>query len=297
MKGILDVILSTLAAGIIEKVEPKIEVKVPSSQQYSVIGDALKSLAVKSLDLDSTRLPIIDNIKQNIPEIGDILNIVEHLISNIKLPEPRLDNQNNQNDSHFNRIINELKEIMKELLLEISGISDANIEIIHNTVNIILLLDEKMSEKDFAELAVSATGTGSLGINGVGAAGVPANSNKGTYSEAEEFNESLRNANILLYKIFFKKYDRESEFAKKIALISLFTGIKNVIEHYKDYIKENPNPLISKYLDKMEKILPNINPNDRKNNFSKYQFVSIVGLLMNINYMLCYTSSLGNGWD
>lgn len=297
MKEILDVILSKLAAGIIEKVEPKIEAKPLSTQQYSVIVDALKSLAVKSLDLDSTRLPIIDKIKQNIPEIGDILNIVEHLISNIKLPEPRLDNQNNQNDSHFNRIINELKEIMKELLLEISGISDANIEIIHNTVNIILLLDEKMSEKDFAELAVSATGTGSVGVGGLGASGVPTNSNKGTYSEAEEFNESLRNANILLYKIFFKKYDRESEFAKKIALISLFTGIKNVIEHYKDYIKKNPNPLISKYLDKMEKILPNINPNDRKNNFSKYQFVSIVGLLMNINYMLCYTSSLGNGWD
>ena len=137
-----------------------------------------------------------------------------------------------------------------------------------------------------------------LGL-GVGAVpGLPAGgyakgeTNTTPYSEANELNEALQETNSLIYRIFFKNYDCESEYSKQIALISLFTGIKNVIEYYKDYIKEKPNQLISKYLDKMEEILPSIDPSDSKNQLSKHEFIAIAAILMIINYMLCYTSGL-----
>lgn len=72
----------------------------------------------------------------------------------------------------------------------------------------------------------------------------------------------------------------------------MFTGVKNVIDHYKDYIKEHPNSLISKYLARMEDVLPSIDPSDSKNRLSNDQFIAIAAILIIINYMLYYTSGL-----
>jgi hypothetical protein len=194
---------------------------------------------------------------------------------------------------------------MKDLLTElVQNYPNIDTNIVSEFLDVIHLIERSNTDAELAVNSVAGVASaanlavfdvGYNGVNvgagaGVGAGGVTV-PNTNSYA-GTELNESLQETNILLRRIFFKNYDCESDYAKQIALISLFTGIKNVIEYYKEYIKEKPNPLISKYLDKMEEVLPNIDPSDPKNKLSKSQFIAIVAILMIINYMLCYTNNL-----
>ena len=213
--------------------------------------------------------------------------------------------------SNTNPVIISTQKIMKDLLTElVQNYQNIDTNIVSEFLDVIHLIGRSNTDAELAVnsvagvasaanlalLGVGYEGVGSpagVNVGGVnpGAPGTPGAQNTTSYA-GTELNESLQETNILLRRIFFKNYDCESDYAKKIALISLFTGIKNVIEYYKEYIKENPNPLISKYLDNMEEVLPNIDPSDPKNKLSKHQFIAIVAILMIINYMLCYTNNL-----
>ena len=213
--------------------------------------------------------------------------------------------------NNSNSVLNNPQGLMNELLTDIvTKYSNVSQKFLTGIIDVIQAIGRSNTDSEWTSNAVAGMsqaanlGLGAGAVSGVSASGVPGGYAKGDtnttpYSEADELNEALRETNSLIYIIFFKNYDCESEYSKQIALISLFTGIKNVIDHYKDYIKEHPYPLISKYLDKMDEILPSINPSDSKNRLSRDQFIAIAAILMIINYMLCYTSGLETtqGWE
>lgn len=249
----------------------------------------------------------------------ELFNVLLNVLSALEQNKCSSHNEHN-GSSNTNPVIIITQKIMKELLTElVQNYPNIDTNIVSEFLDLIHSIGTSNTDTEFvgksvagvssaANLALYGVGPEvSVGLSGVGSpngvyvggvnpsalgarAGVTAQ-NTTSYA-GTELNESLQETNILLRRIFFKNYDCESEYSKQIALISLFTGIKNVIEYYNDYIKENPNPLISKYLDKMADLLPSIDPSDSKNKLSKHQFIAIVAILMIINYMLCYTNNL-----
>jgi hypothetical protein len=199
-----------------------------------------------------------------------------------------------------NSALNNTQELMKDLLTDIvTKYSNVSTNFVTGITDVIQKNSSSNTESEMVERSVAGMShAANLGLGVSAVPGLPAggyakgDTNTTPYSEADELNEALQETNSLIYRIFFKNYDCESSYSKQIALINLFTGLKNVIDHYKDYIKEHPNPLISKYLDKMADLLPSIDPSNSKNRLSKDQFIAIAAILMIINYMLCYTSGL-----
>ena len=189
-----------------------------------------------------------------------------------------------------------MKALLTDIVTKYSNVSTNFVTGISDVIHKI-----SRSNTDSETVLRSVAGMSQAANLGLGAGAVPGlpaggyakgDTNTTPYSEADELNETLQETNSLIYIIFFKNYDCESSYSKQLALINLFTGLKNVIDHYKDYIKEHPNSLISKYLDKMADLLPSIDPSNSKNRLSNDQFIAIAAILMIINYMLCYTSGL-----
>ena len=229
----------------------------------------------------------------------EILNV---LLTVLTALEQKKHSANNEHDGS-NSILNNTQGLMKELLTElVKTYPNVSTNFVTGITDVIQKIGSSNTESEMVERSVAGMsqaanlGLGAGAVSGVSAIGVggyaKGDTNTTPYSEADELNEALQETNSLIYRIFFKNYDCESSYSKQIALINLFTGLKNVIDHYKDYIKEHPNPLISKYLAKMADLLPSIDPSNSKNRLSKDQFIAIAAILMIINYMLCYTSGL-----
>ena len=241
----------------------------------------------------------------------EILDILLNVLSALEQKKHLVNNDDDSNNSNHNSnhnsnpIIISTQGLLKNLLTElVQNYPNIDTNIVSEFLDVIHSIGRSNTDTELAGKSVAAVSSAAnLATFGQGiGVGLPPGVNVGagegvntpntnSYA-ATELNEALQETNILLRRIFFKNYDCESEYSKQIALISLFTGIKNVIEYYKDYIKENPNQLISKYLDKMEEILPSIDPSDSKNQLSTHQFIAIIAILMIINYMLCYTNNL-----
>jgi hypothetical protein len=239
-----------------------------------------------------------------------ILDVILTVLSAIEQNKHLLNNENDCS-SNSNSVLIGTQALLKELLTDlVKTYSHIDSGVVSEVTDIIQALGRSNTNSESASNAVvgmtsaatvAAAGVGYEGVSnigvGVGAGvGVPnTNTNTNAYL-ATELNEALQETNIILRRIFFKNYDCESDYSKQIALINLFSELKNVIDHYKDYIKEHPNPLISKYLAKMADVLPSIDPSDSKNKLSKDQFIAIAAILMIINYMLCYTNNL-TSWN
>jgi len=228
----------------------------------------------------------------------EILNVILTVLTAL---EQKKHSANNEHDDSSNSksILNNTQELMKELLFElVKTHSNVSLNFVNGITDVIQAIGSSNTESEMGARSVAGMSqAANLGLGVSAAIGVggydKGDTNTTPYSEADELNEALQETNTLIHRIFFKNYDCESAYSKQIALINLFTELKNVIDHYKDYIKEYPNTLISKYLDKMDEILHSINPSDSKNKLSKHQFIAIAAILMIINYMLCYTSGLG----
>ena len=232
----------------------------------------------------------------------EILNVLLTVLTAIEQKKHSVNNEHDDSNKS-NSALNNTQKLMKELLTElVKNYSNVSTNFLNGITDVIHKISSSNTDSEWTSNAVAGMsqvanlGLGVGAVSGVSASSVggyaKGDTNTTPYSEADELNETLQETNSLIYRIFFKNYDCESAYSKQIALINLFTGVKNVIDHYKNYIKEYPNPLISKYLDKMEEILSNINPSDSKNNLSKHHFIAIAAILMIINYMLCYTSGL-----
>jgi hypothetical protein len=242
-----------------------------------------------------------------------ILDVLLTVLSAIEQNKHLLNNEHDCS-SNSNSVLIGTQTLLKELLTDlIKTYSHIDIGVVSEVTDVIQAIGRSNTNSESASNAVvgmtsaasaAAYGLGlpganagvGIGIAGANAGGVTAPAGTPSYSEADELNEALQETNIILRRIFLKNYDCESDYSKQIALINLFSELKNVIDHYKDYIKEHPNPLISKYLAKMADVLPSIDPSDSKNKLSKDQFIAIAAILMIINYMLCYTNNL-TSWN
>ena len=233
----------------------------------------------------------------------EILNVLLTVLTAIEQKKHSVNNEHDDSNKS-NSALNNTQKLMKELLTElVKNYSNVSTNFLNGITDVIHKISSSNTDSEWTSNAVAGMSqAANLGLFAgvpIGAVpGLPAGgyakgeTNTTPYSEADELNEALQETNSLIYKIFFKNYDCESSYSKQLALINLFTGLKNVIDHYKDYIKEHPNSLISKYLDKMADLLPSIDPSNSKNRLSNDQFIAIAAILMIINYMLCYTSGL-----
>jgi len=276
---------------------------ISSTRLYKIFYDQLQTVSNNGafIYLPST---LVDEY----PELNKIVdNVISYILAKFPPTTPPTPYTSSAtttggaiDSSNSKSILNNTQGLMKKLLTDIvTKYSNVSTNFVTGITDVIQKIGRSTTDSEWTSNAVAGMSSAANLDLGVGAVpGLPAGgyakgeTNTTPYSEADELNEALQETNSLIYKIFFKNYDCESSYSKQLALINLFTGLKNVIDHYKDYIKEHPNSLISKYLDKMADLLPSIDPSNSKNRLSNDQFIAIAAILMIINYMLCYTSGL-----